>query len=302
MIFTPSRARGAVVGVGLLVLLAALEAGVLLALRQRPVGPGSALLGLFGLALVPVIARVGLWLWSLLRLRYEVTREGIVIHAATARHVVPMADIRGVRRGVPPVESWRGAAWPGLRIGHGHLRADGVEGSDILVFATSPPAEQLLILGGGALAYAISPTDPEAFMAELRLRRRLGPVHDLAETTVRPAFFALPVWSDGVILALLAASLIINALLFAWTAWRYPTLPAEFALRFRHVASVGPVPGAVVPRGTLWRLPAMGLAAVAVDQVLAVAVHRRARLAAVLLAVGAVLVQGVVTIALVRAG
>jgi hypothetical protein len=171
---------------------------------------------------------------------------------------------------------------------------------DVLVYATAPPPDQLVIFTSAPLAYAITPRDQSAFIEEFKVRRRLGPVQSLRHETVRPAPLQRAIWSDIFTLRLLVLAAVLNALLFGLIAWRYPGLPAKLALQFRFDALAHPVPAALRPRNVIWTLPAVGLGAIGLNAVLAVIVHPRARLGAALLVVGVVLLQVIIGVALIR--
>jgi hypothetical protein len=282
--------------------LAVVIAAILAALVKQPIGPWSAVLGLATAALVPLALRLAWWVWGYFSMRYEVTRDGLIIHWAGMRQVVPMDDVRRITSGRPFTGNVQGIRWPGYQIGHAQLEAEPGEVTEALVYVTAPPAGQLL-LHTSHLVYAVSPADPAAFVEEMKVRRRLGTVQRLNQETLRPRFARLSIWSDSLTLKILLGGLLLNALLFAWTAWRHPGLAPELILQYRF----DPIQGLQVPqparaREAIWNLPTMGLAAIALNGLLALVVHSRARLAASLLAIGAVIMQLAIGIALSRAG
>lgn len=298
MIFKPAASRGGVVGLAMLAGLALLEAILVLAISLRPIGPVSATLGLVALGLVPLIARVALYVWGYFRLKYEVTRDGVIVHWAASRQQIPMAAISKVRTGRPYTGTFHGVRWPGYEVGHAASVLDDGSDVEVMVSATARPAGQVLLVGPGNVAYGLSPADTTAFIEEIKIRRRLGPVQELAESTVRPQILALPIWSDRITLRLLVAALVLNALLFALIAWRFPGVPATVSLRQVLDPVTGVVPGPSQPRSALWGLPIVGLGAVVLNSVLAVAAHHRARIGAALLAGGALMTQLLIAIAL----
>jgi len=87
-------------------------------------------------------------------------------------------------------------------------------------------------------------------------------------------------------------ALVLNLIAFAWLMWRHPALPAQVPLQMTYDPQLrAPVPGVPRPVAALWFLPLVGLAATLLNMGLAVRWHQRVRLAALLLLLGAVLLQ-----------
>jgi hypothetical protein len=92
----------------------------------------------------------------------------------------------------------------------------------------------------------------------------------------------------------------VNALLFAWIAWRYPGLPASLPLRYEYSNLQGLVAGPARPPSAAWSLPLLGLAALGLNASFALVAHDRARLGAGLLAGAALIMQILIAAALFR--
>jgi hypothetical protein len=278
----------------------AVEAALVLAARAAGLGPGSAVLGLIAVGLVPVVAIVAYWVWGLASLRYAVSRDGIVIHWAASRQVVPMASITHVLAGRPYAAALRGLRWTGHEVGRTVIRDDEDHTHPTLVYATTPPAGQIVVVTP-SIAYAISPADRSAFIEDFKRRRRLGPVQHLDQQTEQARWARLGLWHDPLGLSLLGLGILLCALGFAYIAWYYPALPPELALQYRYDPVVNAeVPGPLQPLSAIWRLPRIGLALLAGNALLALAIHRRARLGALLLIMGAIFVQAALLVVLAR--
>jgi hypothetical protein len=291
MDFAPAPSRG--IAVGLALVAAACGAALALALSALRVGPGpvAALLAVLVVLLLPVIGRLAVWLWGVVSLRYAVSRDGVVIQWGPTRQVIPMAEITHLLNGRPYAAPLTGLRWPGHEVGRTAIATDDGAPHTALVFATRGPAEQLLVVTPG-LVYAISPADRSAFVAEFTLRSRLGPVQQLTHGTDRRAWAGLSIWRDGLALRLALVALVLNLLAFAWLLWQYPSLPAALPLQLSYDAALQrSVPDAPRPRAWAWLLPLIGLAAIGANGLLAVSIHRRVRLAALLLLAGALLLQ-----------
>jgi hypothetical protein len=301
MRFRPAASRGGLIGLAALGGTLLVELVLVVLILRGPVGPRSAILGIAALLLAPVVGRLALWVWSYYRMAYEITRDGLIIHWGFLRQVIPILQITRIAGGSDLVGGLVGIRWPGYMVGHSRVRARDDRIVEALVYATTPVDGHLTVFTSSGVAYAISPADRGAFIEEFKVRRRLGPVQRLSQETVQAAFLQRAVWADRPLLRVLVLAVLVNALLFAVTAWRYPDLALELPLQFRFdPVTVRPEAGALRPRSAIWALPRVGLAALGINTVLAWAIHPKARLAAALLVVGALVLQVVIGIVLFR--
>jgi len=302
MEFRAAPSRGGWIGLGLVAAAVSLEAALVGAAVRVGLGPAAAAMGLVALTLLPVVGWLATWLWGYRTLGYSLSRDALVIRWGPNRQVVPMQAITHVLAGRPYAAPLRGLRWPGHEIGRTQIAGDDGERWDTLVYASTGPEGQLVVVTP-EVAYAISPADRAAFIEDFKVRRRLGPTQRIDQSTDRPAWARLSLWRDGLLLGIAVAGLALNALAFAWLVWHYPSLPGALALQFRYdpvleAAASGPAR----PLAAAWTLPAFALTAWAVDLVLAGLVHRRARLAALLLVGGGAAVQLAVAVVVVRLG
>jgi hypothetical protein len=302
MDWLPAPSRGG--WIGLAALGAALGAEATLgamAWRVFP-SPTAAIIGLIAVLLVPSLLWLAYWVWGRLSLRYTLTRDGVVIRWAGHRQVIPMDAITHVLAGRAYETPLRGFRWPGHEVGHTRvaLADDGGDPRDVLAYATTGPEGQIVVATSD-VAYAISPADRAAFIDEFRVRRRLGSVQVLAHETVVAPWLAPSVWRDGVVIALIATGIVINAIGFAWLTWHYTRLPASVAFGYAFDPASGEtIPGQLQKLSTAWFVPAIGLGALVANAILAAGIHRRAQLASRVLALGACLLQIAVVVSLVK--
>lgn len=296
----PSPARW--IGLGLVAAGVAASAGTLWLALEGGVGPRTVGWGAACCAAIVVTLRLAYWTYGLFNLRYALSRDALVIRWAATRQVVPMGSITHVVKGRPYVRPLRGFRWRGYEIGHTEVPDDEGEPRSALVYATAPPEQQVLIMTRG-LAYAISPADPLAFADDFVQRRRLGSRQELEERTFPAPWARLALWSDGPSIGLIYAAAALVVFAFGWLAWHYPALPAKVSLRFAYDVATGvSLPGQTGPKSGAWRLPTVGLLALVANIAVAAAAHeRRMAVAARLLLAGAVLVEFVLGIVLVRA-
>jgi len=291
MTFRPAPSRGVWIGVGLLTAAALGCIALAMIVRALGTGPQAAVLVAALLVAVPLAARLGYWVWGLVSLRYVLGRDGLVIRWAATRQVIPMSAITHVLAGRAYDAPLAGLRWPGHEVGRTVLTDDAGERRDALVYATTPPEGQLVVITP-SLAYAISPADAQAFVDDFRMRHRLGPTQAWEQHTARAPIARLSVLADRPALGLLALAAALNVLAFLWLTWHYPALPEQVALRYRFDLALGqPAPGPLSPTASAWNLPLIGLAVMVANGALAAVGHSRARHAALLLGAGAALVQ-----------
>ncbi len=134
------------------------------------------------------------------------------------------------------------------------------DGASWELFASRPPLQCFWLQTAGAL-FAISPAEPEEFLAALQEYNRLGPSHTLSVSRERPRLCAVPVLEDRLSRWLLLAGLAGVLLLFAAIFFPYPSLPERLIF---HYNAAG-LPDSIRSKGALFLLPAIGLAAYLVN-------------------------------------
>lgn len=291
MAFSAAPSRGGWVGLGLVAAASAVWLGLLVWIGRAGPSPQGAVLGFLALGMSGVVAAVAYRAWGHFSLRYTTSRDGVAIRYAASEQIVPIGEITHVLSGRPYSAELAGWRWPGSEVGRTEFIDNDGQTHPLLVYATQPPEAQLILLTPG-LAYAISPADRKAFIEDFRMRQRLGPVQVLSQHTATRGLARLTLWRDSWALGALGLGLLVNAVILAGIAWRYPSLPAELALRFQYdpITRLA-VDGPLRPRPEVWTLPAIGLAILAANGIFATAIHGRSRLAAMLLLTGAVIVQ-----------
>lgn len=224
---------------------------------------------------LPWLGLLGYWLYGLLTLRYHLDRNRLVIRWGPTWQTIPLPEIERVGIGLQLASPlrYRGAWWPGYWAGHGVAVDEGLT----LFYATTPLSRQVILVTP-ALAYAISPPDPEAFLGDLELRRNMGPTQQVEQFSRRLALTRWAFWSDGVALGLLALGGLTAAALFGRFCWRYPLLPARLALHFDAQGQVD----RIGQQSELLALPIIGLIVLIVNLFLGFLIYRRERVGAYL--------------------
>ena len=216
---------GLLIAAGLLIT----AGGLLFGVTQILISIWTFLMSLGAVLAILLLIWVGVHLWNLVHVTYEMDRNAITIHWGLSQHQIPMASVREVFSGekVSNLSMRPGLRWPGYFIGDGEAEDLG----PILFYATAP-LEDLVIIRTGSMAYAISPEDLEEFLTAFRERMEMGPTQEVEEASTHPGFLDWWIWQDRMAWGPLAISLGSLLLLLAVICGIYPALPSEIMMRF----------------------------------------------------------------------
>ena len=300
MVFNPPRRIGLTLGLGVVLALLGLDIGFLLVLRNNPLSLAGFLSLVLLLVSLPVIAVVGYRTYALLRSRYVLSRNAIVVEWGSRRIVLPMSLLDEVRAGVdvPGNLRPRGLTWPGSVFGTG--KVDGLGEVEFLAAVAQPG---LVLLRHAEAWLAISPADPQAFLAALAVARAEGPQEEVEPESIIPAVQRSVLLHDRLALSLMAAGAAGAVLLLGYLALISPQLPAQIALHF----DARGLPDRFGPPAGLLILPAIAGLTWLVNTIAGLWLHRntRERAAAYLLLAATLFVQAMVwvaTLSLLTAG
>jgi len=242
----PSRWEGLAATSGVFLL----DAVLLVWLLGRPVDGGSffllcgLLLGL--LLLLHLLYRT----WVVFTLEYWLDRDALHIHWAASSVIIPLPAIEQmVCDGEVPLRRSL-HSWPAPFV----RRLPDTNDKRWELFASRPPGQSLWVQTANAL-FAISPAEPEEFLAALQTYHRLGPSHSLTISQKHPRLCHIPVLADGLSRGLLLAGLVGVLILVATLFFSYATLPD---LLIFHYSTAG-LPDSIRPKNSLFLLPAIGL-------------------------------------------
>jgi len=300
VVFNPPRRIGLTLGLGVVLALLGLDIGFLLVLRNNPLSLAGFLSLVLLLVSLPVIAVVGYRTYALLRSRYVLSRNAIVVEWGSRRIVLPMSLLDEVQAGadVPGDLRPRGLTWPGSVFGTG--KVDGLGEVEFLAAVAQPG---LVLLRHAEAWLAISPADPQAFLAALAVARAEGPQEEVEPESIIPAVQRSVLLHDRLALSLMAAGAAGAVLLLGYLALISPQLPAQIALHF----DARGLPDRFGPPAGLLILPAIAGLTWLVNTIAGLWLHRntRERAAAYLLLAATLFVQALVwvaTLSLLTAG
>jgi hypothetical protein len=282
--FKSSRWLGLASGIALILLVLAFDALIIWGISQVGISLVGFILFSLILASLFVLLLLVYWLYGLLWSGFYVDRNALVIRWGATTQVVPLESATAVLSGdqAKGIVRFRGPLWPGLRVGYGEIEELG----PALFFATGPLHRQVILMTP-ALAYAISPADPTAFMETIRQRMRMGPTQSVEQVSQHPAILTWSFWSDRLGLALLTAALGLLFALVGYISLRYPSLSD---LQPLHFDSAG-LPDRWGTRAQVFTLPFIGLLTLIANGGLGFLLYERERPAAYLLWSGTIGVQ-----------
>lgn len=278
-------ARGLSIGAALMLLIFAVDVGlVLLVMERRSIHLGTFVVGLALIMSLGLLVLLGYWMYGLADSGYYLDRNALIIHWGANEQVIPTPQIKRVLTGDEVEEPPRcsGAIWPGHYFGHGESDELGT----VLFYATAPPREQIFIVTPG-LTYGISPVARSEFVEALRRRLEMGPTQAVEPSSRRPGFLDWEIWHNRPALVLLGGALLALLTLTALLCAAFPLLPPQIVLRFDATGASGPI----VSRTRIFVIPLIGLLTLAVNSLLGGIARKYERFAGWLVWSGTVLVQ-----------
>jgi len=228
MIFTPPRTLGLAVGFGGLALLLGFDA---LIVAFLPVIPPSPLIFL-GVCLIlltfPLIGWIGYRCYGLIRSRYVLSQNALVVEWGGRREVIPTASLVEVRLGAELGEDLRPPlSWPGCVVGQRQLAAWGrVE----FLAATDRAGQVAVKYDQGWLV--LSPSDAQAFVSVFEQFHAQGPETAIEPESIQPDFWRWSLWQDRWALLLIGVGGLSALVLLGYLSVIVAALPPEMVLHF----------------------------------------------------------------------
>lgn len=276
--------RGLRIGLGLIIFIFLVDAGLIWLAASRPLGLGTFLIALTVLLGSGILGLMIYWIYSLTHSGYSLDRNTLTIRWGPAEQMIPTAEIERVFTGAELEDpaQFQGGAWPGHWVGYGAVPGVG----QALFYATVPPEEQIYVATPG-LVYGISPANHEEFLESLCTRLQMGPTQITEQSSKRPAILDWPIWQDRLGLLLLGSGMLILLALFGWLCFQFPKLPLLIPLHFDATG----IPDRLESRSHIFIIPLIGLLALLLNGVLGGLAHGREKIASQLLWSGAILIQ-----------
>jgi len=265
-VFHPSRRRGLIFQLVVLILLLAVSAGGLWQANKSGFD-----LRFFGYLLPTFLGMLGVpflvyQIYALVTASYTLERDGIRLKWGMRYEDIPENQILWVRSAAnyegklpPPFLRWPGAVVGTRRLADGRLVEYLAEGLGNLVLVGTPQK-----------IYALSPLSAEQFIFTYQRLAETGSLTPLPAHSVYPAFFLSHFWSDQAARWLLGAGALLAFGLLAATAALIPSL----GLVSLHI-ELASASNDAVPAVRLLLLPVINSAIFIADLVLGVFFYRR---------------------------
>lgn len=284
MFWKPAKALGLVVGLAILLTIAAVSVSLLHSILAQGPGMSAFVTGVLFILSVPLLALWARWYYGLATLRYYLDRNVLVIVRGATRFVVPLGEIRSVVRGdeVAMSESFRGVGWPGYLTGVAQSRELG----PVLTNSTEPLERQVVVVTARG-CYGISPREPQRFLDELASYLATEPPRRVPQRTLLLPIAAHPLWRDRWFWLTMGAALVANVALFGLVSSRYGVLPDRFPIYLTPQREAY----RIIARTEIYFVPAIGSLLLVLNGALGALLHRRERLGAYLMAAMSVVLQ-----------
>jgi len=238
--FFPPRGRGLPIHISLIVILVLIAAtGGFLASRE-PIGLRFTIYVLAAaLAFSPVPVLI-YRLWALLRASYRLDRDSLTLTWGLRVERIPVAEVEWVRT---PASLTAPLPLPAFRLPGsvlGTRRAPDLGPVEFLASETS----SILLVATRQRIFAISPTEPQAFLQNIQRSIELGSLSPAAPESVYPVFIVGEAWKSMLARWLWLAGLFVNIGLLTWVSLMIPTI-GPISLGFLPSGAAGtPVAGA----------------------------------------------------------
>jgi hypothetical protein len=280
---------GAIVVVSVLVAAALLYKGLTMEARLAQVGPFVGATFFAGIA-----ALYGYWTWGCQSLSYVVDRNALSIRWGGIRQIIPILSIE---RLIPAAEtespSIEGVNWVGHHVG----RAEIEELGDVLFYSTHRTMADVLYVQTPQQTYAISVPDPVFFAQTVQSNQSRGPLEEPRQVVERWGIASQTFWLDEQ--ALLLAGLLIATFFvtFGYVLSIYPDLNDTVALRFPAFGGIA----RLSDREALLDIPRTAAGFLALNLVLAVALHGWERMVSYVLLLAGIALQVLLLVAAIVA-
>lgn len=204
-------------------------------------------------ASLPALIYIGYRTWSVFSLEYWVDRNALTIRWANARQIIPMPAIsRVIQQGIPDLGRPGFIHWPGT-----HVRPARALGLLNITMLSTRPLPECILVETEEGVFALSPRDPEEFLAALQERYRLGPSRAEILALARTQYVRRLFGQDRTGPVLVGIGLLGALTLIGLFMANFPDLPDALAVDYNNDG----IPDMVRDKSALFLLPAMGFLA-----------------------------------------
>lgn len=303
MVFKPDRWAGIISSLIILLVIISIQTLVLANVLRQNLGPGQYLTAVLFLLTLPPLVLWAHWFHQLRTLSYFLSRDALTIRCGWFERIIPLRMVQRCVEGseVASDAHLHGINWPGFIRGHMHLRDLG----RVRVYSTAPLEQQLILVCAREdedafvdaeldLSVAISPSNKALFIKTLRARQEMGPLHIVEPRIVWHGIGAWPIWRDRPFWLLMLTAVLFGIALYGLLALRYRALPTRLPLHY----GANNLADRIGLKQSLLIVPIIGTLVTLINGLLALAIHQRERLAALLLSGGSLGIVALLWVAL----
>lgn len=239
---------------------------LLLWMVQRPIDWLKFLFILLLVVSIPLLARIAYRAWIVASLEYWVDRNAVTVRWAGLQQVLPLPKIVQIYESdsnAPNNANWY--MWPAHYVQEINRTSVKIEGKPVSMLSSQPLSSCLLLDLGDAM-YAISPENPQQFVALVQDRYELGPAVDVAyeraPTISIQRVLDQVTYQDSIGVGLLSAGAVGLLLLFGLLMVSFPDLPNDVVMSYTEAVvqnEVVRVPAVIRSKSSLFLLPVIGL-------------------------------------------
>jgi len=265
LLFSPPRRQGLILHSGIALLLAAADAVSFFYAAQQAVGSYFVLLLLLSLALLAPFIFICYRGYALAQAHYLLERDGLRLRWGLRAEDIPLPEIEWVR---PASDLAFRLPLPFLPIPGSILGTINVADLGPVEFMAADLGSMLLIATPHKV-YAISPADPQGFVAAFQRVVEMGSLSPLSPATTLPAAYLQSVWSDRPARMLSLTGLLFTVALFVVVGL---VIPSHSSIALGWLSSGLPVkPG---PPERLLLLPVLGTFTYVLDLLVGLYLYR----------------------------
>jgi hypothetical protein len=221
--FAPPRRIGLLFHIGVILFLSGAIGGSIWQLFQIEIGPRFFIELIFTLVGVGVLAILLYRAYALWGAYYSLERDGICLHWGLRIEDIPMKTVRWVypyrdlKRQSGQTVPFPWLRLPGSILGVRHFS------NDMAVEFLASNAAQLVLIATQSRIFAISPADPQNFLAVYQHFNELGSITPIEARSVYPSRLFSVVWQDRPARYLLLVGILFNLFLLGWVSLIIPT-------------------------------------------------------------------------------
>lgn len=252
MVFKPLPGRTRLEAIIAAIWIGLIEIGLIAWILNRPVDWLTFVLVMTMMASLIFLVQIVLRAWVIVKMEYWLDRNAVTIYTPLARQIIPIAAIERIIPGhLAQGRSQRWLNWPSP-----YRWTESPSGrAPFSMQATRPLADCLILDTGQDGAFAISPTDGEAFITALQERRSLGSTRVFSVHKENVSFCATGLGQSRLGTSLLAIGALGMILLFGLLTVQYPTLPDMLAFHYNRQGN----PDLIQQKSFLFLIPVIGL-------------------------------------------